>query len=211
MNDFKNFMENGLSVNYKNLIVVDIQPEYESDIGFNISDFVKFLLETIKQNKSVLYLYNGPSLGMADDGKIIEWLVYEKLKIRASQSKLQEICEMLADDITWIDKSYNFFRDWMDYGISDESIIKVLKYMKQNNINDSREIDEKTVESITGGDYPEPLRSHTLYFPDVSERVLQRYPDPYICGGGETECLREVEILMEVFDLKYTQLRKFMF
>lgn len=210
MNDFKNFMENGLSVNYKNLIVVDIQPEYESGIGFNISDFVKFLLETINQNKSVLYLYNGPEYGMSNKDKIINWLVFDNLNI-PDEDELSDVFNTLSSNVNWVEKNYSFFRDWMDYGVSDESIIKVLKYMRKENIHDSRKLTEKIVNSITGGDYPNNLQTSILWFPNVSKKVLQRYPDPYICGGGETECLREVEILMEVFDLKYTQLRKFMF
>ncbi len=40
---------------------------------------------------------------------------------------------------------------------------------------------------------------------------LKEFSGAYIMGGYRTECLAEVQLLMNAFNIKYTQIQKFIF
>ena len=56
-----------------NLIVVDIQPEYENYFTFDTEDFIDYLFDSRFDN--VYYLYNGAdTLGMIDEYDLKNWI-----------------------------------------------------------------------------------------------------------------------------------------
>ena len=56
------------------LIVVDVQPEYESNTPFDIDD----MLRSAAEYDRVLFLYNGPEMGMIDEQGLRDYYL-EKL------------------------------------------------------------------------------------------------------------------------------------
>ena len=124
--------------------------------------------QAIKTAHNITYYYNGEDVGIEDKEWEIREMFYDYLK------------EDEWNKVNFVEKSYAFLRNWMDIGKEDD-ILPTLDIMSQRDINDSREIEEFE------DDDP-------IYFPDFD---IPEYEFTHICGGGENECLKEMEILLE--------------
>lgn len=190
----------------KTIINVDIQPEYENYISFNLNEWAKFINKNYASN-DIIFLYNGKdTLDMVDEYSYKEWLM--DLGVN----------EDVLDNSTFYDKGYAFFRYCMDNSIDDDNIVDLVKYMISHNINDSRDIDEDM-----WNDYMEET-NHTqqdvrdllenagdmISIPDLMD-FLEHYSNIVLLGGGINECLKEVEIALLALDKKYNSLSKFIY
>jgi len=178
----------------KNVIIVDVQETYKKYIHFDMYAFCKF----INGSKNILCLYNGRELGFGDQNEEVINLYIEH---GLNEDKL--------DDFEFVDKGYAFFRGWMDYGIDDDDIIKTLQYMNKKHIWDSRDLEEEDFEKLGLDDVP---RDDPLYFPGtIDEKMLRHYAGSLLVGGGENECLKEIELLMKALKIRFTPFRKFIY
>lgn len=178
-----------------NVISVDVQPMYKSYINFNIGKYFDWL----SQQKQILFMFNGPdTVGGDSKNKILEWIVYDYM---FPEDKL--------DDVYFIDKGYGFFRNWMDIGIPERDIKKILKYMLKNRINDSREITSEKIEELIGDN--DIYHDDMIYIPDIPINLLKRYNGSYIVGGSKNECLKEVQILMDIHNIRYKEFRQYIY
>ena len=110
------------------------------------------------------------------------------------------------------DKGYGYFRAWMDIGIEERHIIRVIREMYKQNVHDSRGLFDQDEDKIA--EYLEPIaqsiNTEGQYLVDDPLIVgwaaldqLKRYNNCYLIGGGRNECLKEVAILMNAFNIKY--------
>ena len=186
----------------RNVIVVDVQPMYAPYIHFNIYDFCDFLM---KQNK-ILYYYNGPDTVGDDTSKeIIEWL-YEQYDYTDDL-----YYKLTSRDTIFYDKGYAFFRSWMDMGADPGFIKKAVRFMNENRVYDSRDIDPETWKEKFPDDWQDNFEFDPITIPDIPINVLKKFNGSYLVGGGRNECLAEVEILMSVYNIKTTKVRKFIY
>ena len=180
------------------LIVVDIQPSYKKYFGFKVSDLCDHLINS--DYDKILYLYNGPELGMETKDDILNFLIEDGLDY--DEEKVEQIPNM-----TFYEKNYAFFRDMMDDGYDEDDIIKLIKYMIDNKIDNSQNIDDETFEELD----IEPLGSgNRIWIPEVLDE-LKKYNNIILCGGGRNECLREIEIALKVLNKPYKLLNKFVY
>jgi len=180
------------------LIVVDIQPSYKKYFGFKVSDFCDHLINS--DYSKILYLYNGPELGMESKDDIFNFLIEDGLNY--DEEKVEQFPNM-----TFYEKNYAFFRDMMDDGYDEDDIIKLIKYMIDNKIDNSQNIDDETFEELD----IEPLGSgNRIWIPEVLDE-LKKYNNIILCGGGRNECLREIEIALKVLNKPYKLLNKFVY
>ena len=184
-----------------NVIVVDIQQFYTkwSDKRFKIWEFVEFL----NQQRKILYFYNGDSIGIDDnENSIYQWLSEEGL----TKPK---------NDFIFIDKGYAFFRAWMDIGISEGILKKAIRFIFSKKVWDSRDIPEvewkEFEDSIGETIFDVVTYDDPIYLPEISVSVLKSFNGSFIVGGSKNECLREVEILMSVFNIKAKRVKKFIY
>jgi len=176
------------------LIVVDIQPMYRSNIGFNMGEFTEYL----EDFDNILYFYNGVDT-VGDDSE--EDLAYWLLEHDLPEEKL--------DDIVFVDKGYAFFRAWMDEGVDDDDILRVLRYMREEGINDSRDIEENKLRELMDGEwYPE---FDPLVLPFDPLTLIHSYDNATIIGGSEYECLEELTLLFRAYGIEYEKDRKFIY
>lgn len=207
MKEFNKYLNERYELNLNNSIIVDIQPEYQNGIHFKLYEFVDYLLKLVNNNKRVLYYYNGKdTLGMSSKEEIIHWLL-EHYNIENFEDEYDSIYTTLYRNIIWIDKGYGFLRDFMDSGIFEDVIIKVIRYMAINRIYSSGLIDEEELNKITNTD----LRSNEINLPPFRIDLLKQFSGSYIMGGGKNECLREVQLIMNAFNIKYTTFSKFVY
>ena len=184
----------------KDVIVVDVQPMYQDGIYFDIAEFGEFLLS----NRRILYFYNGPDTVGDDTKDDIITMFYNEIKS-------EELLNKLESDTLWIDKGYGFFRNWMDTGADVGFIQRAIRYMVSKGFNDSRDISDEEWQSVFPDDWEESFEIDPLYMPDISMGELKTWSGSYLTGGGRDECLKEVQILMNTFNIKYTLVSKFIY
>jgi hypothetical protein len=199
----KRFINESL-VTGKTIINVDIQPEYEDYISFDINEWVRFINKSAKTNR-IIFLFNGEdTLGMVSQHDYYYWL--NKLGIKNS----------VLDNATFYDKGYAFFRYCMDNSIDEQNIADFVRFMIKHDINDSRDMDEhmwfafmeETNHTIS--DVKELLENSDdmINIPDLVD-FIQNYDNIVLTGGGVNECLKEVEIALLAIDKPFNILHEF--
>lgn len=99
----------------------------------------------------------------------------------------------------------------MDNGIDEATIQKVVRYMVMNRIDDSRDIPEEILNNFLGGSNHQ-LESDPIYIPDfITISNLRKWKGSYLVGGGAYECLKEMQILLNTFNISYTLVKEFIY
>ena len=182
----------------KKLISVDIQPLYTKWINFSIRKFCSFL----EDYDSVLYLFNGPETVDGDSkGDIIDWLLENGLD-------KEEVFK-----INFLDKGYGFFRGWMDQGLDNDTIENVFRYMLDNDVRDSRDIEEEDIGDLIERfpDLEDIDLDEPIHLPEFNLDVLNKYNRSHLVGGQENDCLAEFIILLKSLDIKFKIINKFVY
>lgn len=193
MNNFKTFCE---ATNQK-LIVVDVQPTYRGYISFDIWKF----LEYVQSFKQVLYIHNGRDTSNDDRQDVKNWLIEE--------ADYDDDFINHMDSWDWQEKEFGFLRPWMDNGASDDFIVKALRFMEKNRKTDSRDIEPEVWAKKFPKDWNDAFEDDPLYIPDVDLRLLKKYNNATIIGGGKNECLKEMELYMQANKIKTKRNNKF--
>jgi len=181
----------------KNVIIVDIQPQYKGYIHFNMFECAEFL----NNQRDLLVFYNGPdTVGQDTKIGVLHWWGewgFDTIKGRSAK---------------WIDKGYGFFRSWMDEGVDEKRIQEVVRYMVMNRIQDSRDIPDEVMEGFILDYFESYFYEHDpIYLPHISLGMLKKWSGSYLIGGGKSECLKEIKILLDTFNIRYTLVKKFIF
>lgn len=202
------------------IICVDVQPAHNNNLSPEIVNFVA------NQTGPVLMYVNADNTGMTDDS-IREIIGYwERLSSGYTaddeeygyDSETEEYLEP-ESNINWqrfsiVDKGYGYFRSWMDYNIDDYAIIRTIREMYQAKVTDSRELFggsnhpeyETKMQELIGPSYDSSILNDPLHVQWVSVAQLKRFSGAYLVGGGRNECLREVELLMNAFNIRYKRI-----
>lgn len=191
----------------KNIINVDIQPEYEDYIKdeFDLYKWAKFINKSSKLN-NIIFLYNGhDTLDMSTEEEYKSWL----FELGIKQDVIYEA--------TFYDKGYAFFRYCMDEGIADDAIVDLVKYMISHNITDSRDIDEEMWDNYmeetnhSMQDVRDLLENagDMINIPDLMDFLSRYRYSIVLTGGGINECLKEVEIALMALNRKYDVLAEY--
>ena len=186
-------------------IVVDVQPEYsgindgdENPVFEEIIDFVN------RQTGKVLIFVNAEQDGLTSD-------TIPHIKQYWEDSGF--------DPDTWnkveiVDKGYGYFRSWMDNDVPPAIIIKTIRAMYQAKVNDSRllfggdssENYQREFSKFIGPEFQSWMLTDGIMVEWTSITQLKRYSGAYLVGGARNECLREVELLMNAFNIKYKRI-----
>jgi len=210
------------------VIVVDVQPEYSGmNDGDEDSTFVEIIEFVHNQTGPVLMLLNAEETGITgdtidgvrqywedtirgDDGEEDAW---DDEEDDYAYNEPEELIDW--DRFTIHDKGYGYLRSWYDSGVPEPVIIKVIREMYQQKVHNSRELfdgdesetyeadmiqlmGEEWVSYATGGD------NISVGWASIS--MLRKFNGAYIVGGGRDECLREVELLMNAFNIRYRRI-----
>lgn len=191
-------------VSGKNLVVVDIQPEYMGGIDF-LGEFVEFLNDNYDEISSITFLYNGyDTLGMVREDDYKMWWVDYGLD------------ESIVYESRFYDKGYAFFRYCIDSDIDDDTTTNLVRMMIEKDIDNSRKLDEEFwdefIERYGDEDVRELLEfaDDCINIPDLME-YLSNYNNIVLVGGGIDECLKEVEIALNALNKPYTTIPKFIY
>ena len=183
------------------LLVTDIQPEYQQGFTFSIEKFTQWLNRNFKKFSGVTFLYNGAdTLGMISEDDLKIWYLDNGLK------------ESIIESVDFYDKGYAFFRYCIDKGIDEDDIVLLVKFMATHNINDSRDITESELWDKFISEYNKHELRELLEFaddciniPDLMDYLRSKQAPFLLLGGGQHECLKEVEISLKANDQIYTR------
>lgn len=174
---------------YPFLIVVDIQPGYHSGCGHMLQDVIEKMNET---QQNIIFFYVGKELDLDTKHDVIGYLLENGLD------------EHKLDGIRFIEKTYGYFRCWMDNGISDDIIIKSIKTMIEDGVHDSRDFTEEQWDKIIPPprEYNHILEEETIFYPDFNDKIFKaNYMNGFeLIGGGRHECLKEIELFLKALD-----------
>ena len=177
----------------KNLIIVDIQPAYAKFSEHLHNDLAVYT----KKNRfdNVIIFWNDAEYFSWDDNEMTMREHYQELGFTQN----------FLNKAVWVPKDYAFFRRWMDAGVDHNQIVYVVKYMLNNGIFDTRDI-ENWGEVYDGTDYIEEDHPHpedNMAIPVWDYKILERYDNYILTGGQFAACLMEIRILLEALDKKY--------
>lgn len=180
------------------LVVVDIQPEYEDYFNFDIYTFTDFINQSDYNN--IHFFYNGyDTLGMVNEQDYKMWWFQNQLN------------ESVIQNSNFYDKGYAFFRYCLDSGVDQEDTVELVRFMWKNDITDSRDIPEELWEKLDN-QYVRELLEHTgdmIYIPDVMDYINNKVrSNPDMAGGGVDECLKEVEVAFLALGKSYNILHE---
>jgi hypothetical protein len=187
----------------RHLIVVDVQPEYAPWMGGMQTELFEYINTHVEELSDLTFLYNGEdTMGMVSEYEYRDWLIENGLD------------EEIAYKARLYDKGYAFFRNCMDRGGDDEELVNLVKFMRDNDINDSRELDKKFWKAFVKQYGSKNIRElmedseDCINIPDLMD-FLERYNNVVLVGGGINECLKEVELAMDALEKNYDTWHKF--
>jgi hypothetical protein len=194
------------------VIVVDVQPAYLGDapIGKRIVDFVQ------NQTGPVLMFVNAEEHGVTSDD--LESIKYWWEEHVGYDYDAYDADPNYEGPINWnrfqiVDKGYGWFRGWMDQGVQPKFIIQLIRYMYQRKLHDIRDDINGVYQYMThnpvGGqivDWQDWMEDEPFIINWTSVAQLKRFNGSYLVGGGRNECLREVELLMNAFNIGYKRI-----
>lgn len=188
-------------------IVVDVQPTYTASPPVpNPMYWNEQLMSFLNQQGPILAFVNAEDQGLTND---------------TVQSVMQFWEEKGFDPAGWsrvtvVDKGYGYFRGFMDQGVDDAAIIRVIRELYRQRKTDSRELfdgedSDNYAEQMAELGVPESVLDDALSVEWTSVAQLKQFSGAYIMGGGRNECLREVELLMNAFNIKYKRVDRFVY
>jgi len=177
-----------------NILVVDVQPGYRHHCN-RIAGKVCNLLN--QQSGKKVVMFNS------------EELTNDTLEDVQQYYMDYDLDPELIEDgsIKFVEKEYAFFRDWMDNGISDHIIIKVVRAMVMQRVNSSEDLDLSDILYEDELEQVDDLEGGAIYLPywaNIAE--LKQLSPFYMCGGGRKECLREIELICNAFNIRYKRI-----
>tara|TARA_Y100001970_G_scaffold271481_1_gene366910 strand:- start:39930 stop:40568 length:639 start_codon:yes stop_codon:yes gene_type:complete len=212
MNQLKQYIRQVLKegVSSDTLVIVDIQPAYESNTPFDIGE----MLEWAHTNYSrILVLWNGPDLGFVDKQGLMSFY-FEKLGEYLGDYELaDEMVYEFGQKSEFFDKGYGFFRDLMDDDrcYPRQHIIKIVKYMLGNDVRMLGDLTEEQFEEIGVPDLLfDELEDYGFHVPDLAEE-LPDWSGSDIVGGDEDECMAEVLILGTAQGLSFNKIPEYIY
>lgn len=191
----------------RTFIVVDVQPEYASSISF-IPQLVDYITSNHEKMSRLVFLYNGAdTIGLIDEGSYKEWWIENELPYE------------IIDQSIFYDKGYAFFRYCMDSYIDEDAVANFVRFMYENNVHDSRDMDRdmwaKYLREYRRTDKREvyELLKHSgdcVHIPDLMD-FIRRFNNITLCGGHMDACLKEVEIALKALRKPYSLQRRFVY
>lgn len=205
------------------VIVVDVQPAYsgmydgdENPVFGEIINFVN------KQTGPVLMFVNAEKDGLTSDTvQGVQQYWNDTICPEEDRYTYDEETDEYQEDpncptINWnrftvVDKGYGYFRAYMDSGVEPRLIVKLIRYMYQKKVNDAQDItwssfSERTPDETELMHLVQEFEGENFIINWTSVAQLKRFNGAYIVGGGRNECLREVELLMNAFNIKYKRI-----
>ncbi|MEX3983739.1 hypothetical protein AB4Y45_32675 [Paraburkholderia sp. EG287A] len=170
-------------------VVVDVQPAYNTWCG-SIARNVALRINNTRKPTTIVWVGEDYTGDKEED--VREYLH----SMGARPGKL--------DSCRFIEKTYGFFRGWMDNGVDDSIIVKVGAELMRTNQGSSDMLD---LPALLGDDEADALPDgDSIYLPHFDDSSLRGFNAFETCGGGREECLAEFELYLSMLERPVTRL-----
>ena len=194
-------------------IVVDVQPAYEQWSQDKLEDIISFVN---RQTGPVLMFVNAERDGLTDDTVQDVITYWDDVTLGPD---FEYDSDQIPNEVNWnrftiVDKGYGWFRTYMDMEENASTIIKLIRYMYIHRVDDARLIkwpDKLSPEEESLKDMVERRDDDPFIINWTSVAQLKKFNGAYIMGGARNECLREVELLMSAFNIKYKRIDRLVY
>lgn len=192
------------------IICVDVQPEY-ANFGNNKRKCEEIINFVTSSTGPVLMFVNAEETGVSSD-TIYDVKQYWEETVGY---EYDEENDEYIEPIDWsrykiVDKGFGYLRPWMDEGVDDASIIKTIRALYQYKFSDSRQLidvnGQNILQDMLGENYRDWMEDMPISVEWISVTLLKQFNGAYIVGGGKDQCLREVELIMNAFNIKYKRI-----
>jgi hypothetical protein len=181
-----------------NILVVDVQPSYD-----------KWCKQVAPKICNLLNSQSGKMVVMFNDEEMTGDTLDDVYNYYVEYGLNPELIE--EGKIKFVEKQYAFLRGWMDNGVSDHNIILALRAMLTQRKYDSRDLDFSIVFPENEVEKMENM-TDIIFFPDYINVAFLRNLSPfYMCGGGRRECLREIELICNAFNIRFKRLQNLIY
>ena len=178
------------------IVLVDFQPVYDA-LCQRVFEYVVKELNKGLFNRCIAF-YNGEELGLNSKNEVIQYYMENGVN------------EDIVNQIEFTEKGYGYLRDLMDEGVDDSIIIKIIRYLITNRLNDISQIDDEEMLNWLDDHGIRPDEFH-LSIPDVPIARLKSLSGFRLGGGGEHECLREIELLCNALNIRYKRVSQWVY
>lgn len=179
----------------RTLVIVDVQPLYDAYLRFEVADLMRYAVNNFD---AVLVIYNGPGVDGDEQWRVIEFFDNEA-------GEDYDLAWAFRNKCQYHEKEYGWSRDWMDYGLSDDDVVRGMIALRALKEHDARELPEHIKRRL-----PLDPEDWMLVLPDLSLE-LQHWDGSVICGGGEEACLAEVRLLARSMGVQLHQEDEFVY
>lgn len=201
-----------------NLLIIDVQPEYAEGYADEILPGVQKMIEQC--NGKIVIVYN--DFGGGDTAEQVamylagynseEDMYYYDEETGDMVEKEPNLIQQKLHNADFVQKEFGFLRGWMDLGVSDAVIIEVMREMARRKVNDSRDIPFAEMSMQVKSDFNNLVGDgewydQGIYLQDwVPIHMLKSLSPFYMMGGGRKQCLREIELVCNAFNIRYKRI-----
>lgn len=191
------------------IVCVDVQPAYTfcDESAARFTDIIRFVNDS---RAPCLMFVNAEDQGLTGD-------TIEDIKMYWEDSGFEP---ENWGRVEINDKGYGYLRAWMDIGIEDKYIISVIREMYKQDVSDFRMLFDSDEGRIL--EYLQPVADSINTEPNTllddplsvgwtAMDQLKRYNNCYLIGGSRNECLKEVALLMNAFNIKYKMINELIY
>jgi len=185
------------------IVCVDVQPAYSGMMDGDEDETFEAAIQFVNDSRAPCLMFvNAEQEGLTTDTVADVQMYWEDSGFDPDNWGRVEV----------YDKGYGYLRSWMDIGIEPKYIIQTIREMYKQRVNDSRmlfgEDEEKQLEFLRPvaesiNTTPDTLIDDGISVGWAAMDQLKRYNNCYLIGGGREECLKEVALLMNAFNIKY--------
>ena len=205
------------------VIVVDVQPEYSGiNDGAENSVFPEIVNFVNNQTGPVLMFVNAEDQGLSGDSVAgIKQYWNDTVCPEEERYDYDEVNDEYNEragcpTVNWrrftiVDKGYGYLRSWMDNDIEPAIIIATIREMYAQKVYDTRELvfpafnrrtnTQSLIKNAMAAMGDDPM---SVGWTSVAQ--LKRFNGADLVGGARDQCLREVELLMNAFNIKYKRI-----
>jgi hypothetical protein len=170
------------------LLVVDVQPAYSANCRFIATKVAQRINNTVKP-VTIVWVGSGLTDDCEDD-------VREYLREHGARpGRLAQA--------NFVEKDHGFFRPWMDWGVAHDDIVKVGTHMLKHRVYSSEDVD---LAEVFQGAVPALPQWDHLCPPSFDDRRLLSLSGFETCGGGDAECLMEMELWLQMKAMPFKRL-----
>ncbi len=117
------------------------------------------------------------------------------------------------EEARFVEKSYGFFRHWMDRGVAESTILAVARVLRDDDIDHSDDLDLEWLLDLDPKLCQQvPMSGAGIWLPRALETCAWMRERPWLtCGGGSGECLKELELWLRSVQVSHRRLADYVY